>query len=110
MELFNWNKPGFPPRGLLNCGNRFVLKWYLYFKVILYFLRMFYKKKELDCVNPLFLSIQIKPQCSILFLFLCSCFANVVLQCLAYTRPLVAYLLEKGHRRECMQIITISRV
>ncbi|KAK3039599.1 hypothetical protein RJ639_029298 [Escallonia herrerae] len=30
-----------------------------------------------------------------------SCFANVVLQCLAYTRPLVAYLLEKGHRREC---------
>ncbi|KAJ7966328.1 Ubiquitin carboxyl-terminal hydrolase [Quillaja saponaria] len=30
-----------------------------------------------------------------------SCFANVVLQCLAFTRPLVAYLLEKGHRREC---------
>ncbi|CAI0376528.1 unnamed protein product [Linum tenue] len=30
-----------------------------------------------------------------------SCFANVVLQCLTYTRPLVAYLLEKGHRREC---------
>ncbi|GFZ08201.1 ubiquitin-specific protease 18 [Actinidia rufa] len=51
VEFFNWNKPGFPPRGLLNCGN--------------------------------------------------SCFANVVLQCLAYTRPLVAYLLEKGHRREC---------
>ncbi|XP_051118981.1 ubiquitin carboxyl-terminal hydrolase 18-like isoform X2 [Andrographis paniculata] len=30
-----------------------------------------------------------------------SCFANVVLQCLAYTRPLVAYLLEKGHKTEC---------
>ncbi|KAL1830528.1 hypothetical protein ACET3Z_000179 [Daucus carota] len=30
-----------------------------------------------------------------------SCFANVVLQCLACTRPLVAYLLEKDHRREC---------
>nr|XP_043629592.1 ubiquitin carboxyl-terminal hydrolase 18-like [Erigeron canadensis] len=30
-----------------------------------------------------------------------SCFANVVLQCLAYTRPLAAYLLEKGHRSEC---------
>ncbi|XP_021755587.1 ubiquitin carboxyl-terminal hydrolase 18-like [Chenopodium quinoa] len=30
-----------------------------------------------------------------------SCFANVVLQCLAHTRPLVAYLLEKGHRRNC---------
>ncbi|CAL1385230.1 unnamed protein product [Linum trigynum] len=30
-----------------------------------------------------------------------SCFANVVLQCLTYTRPLVAYLLEKGHHREC---------
>ncbi|XP_052210147.1 ubiquitin carboxyl-terminal hydrolase 18-like isoform X2 [Diospyros lotus] len=29
------------------------------------------------------------------------CFANVVLQCLMYTRPLVAYLLEKGHRGEC---------
>ncbi|KAK8473020.1 hypothetical protein PHAVU_001G043700 [Phaseolus vulgaris] len=43
--------PGFPPCGLLNCGN--------------------------------------------------SCFANVVLQCLSFTRPLVAYLLEKGHRREC---------
>ncbi|KAM7459661.1 hypothetical protein LguiA_036655 [Lonicera macranthoides] len=30
-----------------------------------------------------------------------SCFANVVLQCLTYTHPLVAYLLKKGHRREC---------
>ncbi|KAJ8758803.1 hypothetical protein K2173_000524 [Erythroxylum novogranatense] len=29
-----------------------------------------------------------------------SCFANVVLQCLTFTRPLVAYLLEKGHQRE----------
>ncbi|KAA8529706.1 hypothetical protein F0562_034194 [Nyssa sinensis] len=51
VELFNWDKPGYPPCGLLNCGN--------------------------------------------------SCFANVVLQCLAYMWPLVAYLLEKGHRREC---------
>ncbi|CAK9171624.1 unnamed protein product, partial [Ilex paraguariensis] len=51
VELFNWKKPGFPPCGLLNCGN--------------------------------------------------SCFANVVLQCLAYTQPLLAYLLEKGHRTEC---------
>ncbi|XP_073051864.1 ubiquitin carboxyl-terminal hydrolase 18-like isoform X2 [Primulina eburnea] len=51
VELFNWNSPGYPPCGLLNCGN--------------------------------------------------SCFANVVLQCLGYTRPLVAYLMEKGHRVEC---------
>ncbi|OIW03997.1 hypothetical protein TanjilG_30273 [Lupinus angustifolius] len=51
MKFFNWDKPGPPPCGLLNCGN--------------------------------------------------SCFANVVLQCLSFTRPLVAYLLEKGHRREC---------
>ncbi|KAL2318000.1 hypothetical protein Fmac_031876 [Flemingia macrophylla] len=51
VKLFNWGKPGFPPCGLLNCGN--------------------------------------------------SCFANVVLQCLSFTRPLVAYLLEKGHRKEC---------
>ncbi|KAL6345860.1 hypothetical protein AAG906_017619 [Vitis piasezkii] len=51
VEFFNWDKPGFPPCGLINCGN--------------------------------------------------SCFANVVLQCLSYTRPLVAYLLEKGHRRQC---------
>ncbi|CAJ1973610.1 unnamed protein product [Sphenostylis stenocarpa] len=51
VKLFNWDKPGFPPRGLLNCGN--------------------------------------------------SCFANVVLQCLSFTRPLIAYLLEKGHRSEC---------
>ncbi|KAG2390143.1 hypothetical protein LR48_Vigan07g247400 [Vigna angularis] len=51
VKYFNWNKLGFPPCGLLNCGN--------------------------------------------------SCFANVVLQCLSFTRPLVAYLLEKGHRREC---------
>nr|GFD24786.1 ubiquitin carboxyl-terminal hydrolase 18-like [Tanacetum cinerariifolium] len=50
VELFNWKQRGFPPCGLLNCGN--------------------------------------------------SCFANVVLQCLTYTRPLAAYLLEKGHRRE----------
>ncbi|XP_042033177.1 ubiquitin carboxyl-terminal hydrolase 18-like isoform X2 [Salvia splendens] len=53
LEFFTWGKPGYPPCGLLNCGN--------------------------------------------------SCFANVVLQCLAYTRPLVAYLLEKGHRRECQR-------
>ncbi|XP_050364468.1 ubiquitin carboxyl-terminal hydrolase 18-like [Argentina anserina] len=32
-----------------------------------------------------------------------SCFANVVLQCLSSTRPLVAYLLEKGHRNECIR-------
>ncbi|KAL8101786.1 ubiquitin carboxyl-terminal hydrolase 19 [Apium graveolens] len=51
VELFNWEKTGNRPCGLLNCGN--------------------------------------------------SCFANVVLQCLACTRPLVAYLLEKGHQREC---------
>ncbi|CAL5411598.1 unnamed protein product [Camellia sinensis] len=51
VELFNWDKRGFPPCGLLHRGN--------------------------------------------------SCFANVVLQCLVYTRPLVAYLLEKGHRKEC---------
>ncbi|KAL1221439.1 Ubiquitin carboxyl-terminal hydrolase 19 [Cardamine amara subsp. amara] len=30
-----------------------------------------------------------------------SCFTNVVLQCLSWTRPLVAYLLERGHKREC---------
>ncbi|XP_073131838.1 ubiquitin carboxyl-terminal hydrolase 18 [Henckelia pumila] len=53
VELFNWNIPGYPPCGLLNCGN--------------------------------------------------SCFANVVLQCLGYTRPLIAYLLEKGHRVECQR-------
>ncbi|KAL7159602.1 hypothetical protein ABFS83_01G039100 [Erythranthe nasuta] len=53
IEFFNWDKPGYPPCGLLNCGN--------------------------------------------------SCFANVVLQCLAYTRPLVAYVLEKGHRSECQK-------
>ncbi|CAJ2675132.1 unnamed protein product [Trifolium pratense] len=51
VKLFNWDKSGFPPCGLLNCGN--------------------------------------------------SCFANVVLQCLSFTRPLVAYLLENGHRKEC---------
>ncbi|GKU87463.1 hypothetical protein SLEP1_g1858 [Rubroshorea leprosula] len=51
LKLFNWEKPGFPPCGLLNCGN--------------------------------------------------SCFVNVVLQCLVSTRPLVAYLLEKGHQGEC---------
>ncbi|CAL9188898.1 unnamed protein product [Musa hybrid cultivar] len=53
VKLFNWDNPGFPPCGLVNCGN--------------------------------------------------SCFANVVLQCLACTRPLVAYLLERGHIRECVR-------
>ncbi|KAG8381969.1 hypothetical protein BUALT_Bualt05G0027800 [Buddleja alternifolia] len=51
VNLFSWDKPDYPPCGLLNCGN--------------------------------------------------SCFANAVLQCLAYTRPLAAYLLEKGHKIEC---------
>ncbi|GAB2276104.1 hypothetical protein Dimus_010845 [Dionaea muscipula] len=30
-----------------------------------------------------------------------SCFANVVLQCLVHTRPLLAYLLDSGHKRGC---------
>ncbi|OWM86858.1 hypothetical protein CDL15_Pgr015894 [Punica granatum] len=51
VDLYNWERPGYPPCGLINCGN--------------------------------------------------SCFVNVVLQCLASTRPLVAYLLKRGHRREC---------
>ncbi|KAF8036939.1 hypothetical protein BT93_C2615 [Corymbia citriodora subsp. variegata] len=51
VDLYNSEKSGFPPCGLINCGN--------------------------------------------------SCFANVVLQCLASTRPLVAYLLNKGHKKEC---------
>lgn len=51
LNFFYWDKSGFPPCGLLNCGN--------------------------------------------------SCFANVVLQCLAYTKPLIAFLLEKGHRGAC---------
>ncbi|XP_078162663.1 ubiquitin carboxyl-terminal hydrolase 18-like isoform X2 [Carex rostrata] len=32
-----------------------------------------------------------------------SCFANVVLQCLTFTRPLVAYLLAKNHIRGCVR-------
>ncbi|KAF3329635.1 ubiquitin carboxyl-terminal hydrolase 18-like protein [Carex littledalei] len=32
-----------------------------------------------------------------------SCFANVVLQCLTFTRPLVAYLLGKNHTRGCVR-------
>uniref|UniRef100_A0A6N2N4G8 USP domain-containing protein n=1 Tax=Salix viminalis TaxID=40686 RepID=A0A6N2N4G8_SALVM len=51
IKLFNSDKPGFSPCGLLNCGN--------------------------------------------------SCFANVVLQCLTYTRPFVAYLLNRRHQTEC---------
>ncbi|KAI4376217.1 hypothetical protein MLD38_014004 [Melastoma candidum] len=51
LELYRWDNPGFPPCGLINCGN--------------------------------------------------SCFANVVLQCLASTRPLVTYLLKKGHKKTC---------
>ncbi|XP_065849558.1 ubiquitin carboxyl-terminal hydrolase 18 [Euphorbia lathyris] len=30
-----------------------------------------------------------------------SCFANVVLQCLTFTRPLAAYVLENNHQKEC---------
>ncbi len=32
---------------------------------------------------------------------LCSCFANVVLQCLNYTQPLTAYFLEGRHGESC---------
>ncbi|KAJ7525990.1 hypothetical protein O6H91_17G077000 [Diphasiastrum complanatum] len=32
-----------------------------------------------------------------------SCFANVVLQCLTYTRPLAAYLLLGSHHQECQR-------
>lgn len=36
-----------------------------------------------------------------LYLF-CSCYANVVLQCLAFTPPLTAYFLQGLHSKECM--------
>ncbi|KAJ6804059.1 ubiquitin carboxyl-terminal hydrolase 19-like [Iris pallida] len=53
VKLFNWDYQGFPPCGLLNCGN--------------------------------------------------SCFANVVLQCLTCTRPLIAYLLKNDHCSGCVR-------
>ena len=48
-------------------------------------------------------------KCTSLILFhVCSCFANVVLQCLSCTRPLVAYLLGKDHSRECTWLSVMS--
>ena len=38
---------------------------------------------------------------------LCSCFANVVLQCLTYTRPLTAYLLNGCHGEDCKFYISV---
>lgn len=47
--------------------------------------------------------------CTSFLLFrLCSCFVNVVLQCLSCTRPLVAYLLGKDHSRECMWLCILA--
>jgi len=44
------------------------------------------------------------------FFFLCSCYANAVLQCLAFTPPLNAYFLQGIHSRACMFMITVSFV
>lgn len=55
-------------------------------------------------VPSLFLSIGLTPL--LLLDFLCSCFANVVLQCLTYTRPVAAYLLEGGHSEDCKSFST----
>ena len=41
-------------------------------------------------------------------LFLYSCFANVVLQCLTYTQPLAAYLLEGVHSEHCKYILSFN--
>ncbi|KAJ7213735.1 hypothetical protein O6H91_11G033200 [Diphasiastrum complanatum] len=54
-----------------------------------------------DFVN-LFSWDMLKPPCGLIN---CgnSCFANVVLQCLTYTRPLAAYLLVGSHRQQCQR-------
>ena len=81
VRYFNWDNTDLAPCGLMNCGNRFVWMGLL-----------------LDSV--FFLSLSLSLEC----LFVkssFSCFANVILQCLSWTRPLVAYLLERGHRSEC---------
>ena len=84
MKLFNWDKAGFPPCGLLNCGNRYFVT------------------RLCSVINLSVLLAFPSKFCFCFFNFaVCSCFANVVLQCLSSTRPLVAYLLEKGHRTEC---------
>lgn len=41
-------------------------------------------------------------------LFPCSCYANAVLQCLAFTPPLHAYFLQGLHSKECMFMIMVS--
>lgn len=33
--------------------------------------------------------------------YFCSCYANVVLQCLAFTRPLISYLIRGLHSKAC---------
>ncbi|KAA8521428.1 hypothetical protein F0562_012080 [Nyssa sinensis] len=99
VELFNWDKPGYPPCGLLNCGNRLMLPCQCLLQNYLFLCLHSFRSFSSHISHASVWSF--RPQCSILFWLLCSCFANVVLQCLAYTRPLVAYLLEKGHWREC---------
>ena len=57
--------------------------------------------KPTKCSNYTVLSIF-----SLLFLY--SCFANVVLQCLTYTQPLAAYLLEGIHSEHCKYILSLN--
>jgi hypothetical protein len=42
-------------------------------------------------------------RCSLclIHVFFCSCYANAVLQCLMFTRPLTTYLLEGLHSKNC---------
>lgn len=42
--------------------------------------------------------------CTVIF----SCYANAVLQCLAFTPPLTAYLLQGLHSKSCMYAIIVS--
>lgn len=43
-----------------------------------------------------------------LILTLCSCYANVVLQCLTFTPPLTAYFLQGLHSKACIQCHFLS--
>lgn len=66
------------PFGLVNLGNRYI-------GII---------NMECSFISSIFGAYH-------LYYYPCSCYANVVLQCLAFTRPLISYLIRGIHSKAC---------
>ncbi|KAH9604849.1 hypothetical protein KSS87_004790 [Heliosperma pusillum] len=90
LKLYTGNEVELKPFGLINCGNRYISSN-----------SSTYVEKKILTPSVVVSTDWGKSACVLASPVLVSCFANAVLQCLAYTRPLTLYLLQGLHSKEC---------